>query len=665
MKARLPSLAFGVAASLLLSACGGGGGSAPSSGPLPSTGSGGTVGTQPQGSAPATFALSIQQYTPVHTSGKQRRTAFVSPATAQISLKVVSVDGVAQTGSAMTFAVSPSSPNCAGVSGVVTCNLSATVPIGNDVLSASTLDANGVSLGSSTITASVAQNATNRIALAIGGQIANLQLYLSTNHFTPGTPANASVIVVPLDQSGAEIVNPGNYSPAIAVTSSSTAGGHLSLLTDGANTGQSGSLNSPNDQVVVAYDGGGTSGSSTITANAGGGITASKSVNISSPGLGATPSGPQRVSSDGFIFTSPGQTGTITVSGGTPPYTITSSDSSLATITGTTPGPYTIAASGYGLSGSETVTVTDNVNATSTIPVTFIVAPVVLAFGTCGGTTCTSSGATYTIPLSGPAGALSPTTVNASGGTGTFTYFFISSGTTTSPYMTVSQTGSTFTITPSGFGNDAMIVSSGNQSTYYAITASADAFGQTLPRAIGLLIEGSVGKFYSATLPATVTNVTSSHVISGFVFNAGGPSISATPQTTDVSTGVFTFSNGFGTTSVPYTIFGVSFLTYTGTGVASSSEQTTPGAAPGADEQFPNVGLQDTVTVSGYSGTLSATSSNTGIVTASVAGNHVTVSSAGAGTAAITLTDGSGASATYPVSVTTTTIPIAGTTRRP
>jgi large repetitive protein len=662
MNARLQSLgfAFGTALALAsLSACGGGGGSAPS-GSLPSTGNTGTAA--PQGTANAAITLSLQQYSPLSTAAVKRRAAFVSPATAQISLTVVSVNGAAVSGSPTTFPVSPSSPGCAGASGVVTCTLNANIPIGSDVLQASTLDANGHSLGSSTITATITQNATNAIALAIGGQIASLQMYLSRSSFSSGTAATSNVIVVPLDQSGAEIVNPGNYNPSIAVTSSNSVSGHVSLITDGTNTGQSATIVSPNDQIVVNYDGVATSGSSTITANAGGGITASRTVSVSSPGLSASPSGAQFVSSSSYVFTTAGQTGTITVSGGTAPYTVVSSDTGVATISGT--GPYTVTAQGYGAAGTSTITVTDSASAHTTIPVTFLAPSVLLTPSTCGGTSCTSSSVSYTVPIGGPTSALAPTIITAGGGTGTYGYFFISTGTTTSQYATVAQAGSTFTITPSGFGNDAIIVTSGNQTGYYAINASANAFGATLPTAIGMLYEssGAGAKFYSATLPNAVTGVTPSPLISGFIFNAGSPpTISATP--TAPGNGTMAFSSGFGTpTSIPYTVFGLSFASYEGGGFTQTGETATP-----ADEAFTAPGESEILTVSGLTANfnLSAQSANSNVVTASAAANHVTVTAVNAGTTTVLLTDtGNGATVTYTVSVTQTLIPVTNVTRQ-
>jgi hypothetical protein len=670
MFARLRSLAFciGLAANAIaLNACGGGGGgSAPAGGALPSNGGGSGTGTVPQGSATATFAVNLQQYTPVNTAAKRRQIAFISPATAQISLRIVSVNGVAATGSPMTFGVSPNSPNCAGSNGIVSCNLAATIPIGNDVLTAGTLDVNGRSLGSSTITANVQQNATNVIALAVGGEIANLQIYLSQNHFVPGTPLNSNVIVVPLDQSGAEIVNPGNYNPAIIVTSSSSAGGHISLITDGTNTGQTSTLNSPNDQVVVAYDGGGVSGTSTIKAAAGSGITASKNVSINAAGLSASPSGAQLVSSISYIFTAAGQMGTLATSGGTPPYTVTSSDATLATVApGTGTGPFTITAVGYGLAGSATITVTDSALAQTTIPVTFIAPAITLTPpGVCPASSCTATGVAYTIPITGPAGPLPPTTITASGGTGTYTYFFISSGATTSAYVNVSQVGGQFTITPSGLGNDALVISSGNQTKYYAITASADAFGASLPAAIGMIVE-TVGKTYTLTLPPTVTGYGTgpNPAIAGEIFNPGTPpSIDALPAT--AAHGTFTFTNNFGANNVvPYTVFGLSFPSYAGGGASMNSEQSIP-----ADEAFTGTGAGESeiVSVSGLAGNVTAQSSNTAVVSITApTPTTFTTNAVGTGTATITVTDtGTGASATYTVSVTTTTIPVTGLHRQ-
>jgi hypothetical protein len=669
MSARLHSyvLCLGAAAAIaLLSACGGGGGGTSSSA-LPTTGSGSGSTTTSTASAAATIALTLQQYTPVQTSQTHRRAAFISPATAQISLALSSVNGVATTGSATTYAVGANAPNCTSANGIVSCNLTANLPVGTDTLTATTLNASGASLGSSTIAATVVQNAANDIALAICPPIASLQLYLSHSSLASGTSGSTNVIVVPLDQSGAEIVNPGNYSPAITVTSSSTLSGHLSLVTDGTTTGQTATIASPNDQVVVSYDGVVTSGSTNITASAGSGITATHTFSITTVGLGASASGTQY--SQGiseYVFTATGQYGTIAVSGGTSPYTVTSSNTTVATVSGGS-GSYTVTAVGYGSSGTATITVQDSASSQTTIPVTFIAPAVSLAVSTCGsGATCNASSVYYPVPQGGPTSALPSTTLGASGGINTYSFYFASTGTTVSAYATAVQNGNAFTITPTGFGNDAIIVSSGNQIAYYGISASANVFQQSIPSGVGMLYE-QVGKYYSATLPSFVTNVVeeTGPTNDSFVFSPIGPTIAATPQA--AGHGTLRFSNSTSYVDVPRTIFGLTFSSYQGAGASSSTEQTTPGGSPGADEQFTAVGQTDTVSVAGTSGNLvSATSGNTGIVTVSASATHVTVTAVGAGTTTITLTDvDNGVTASYPVSVTSTTIPITSGSRTP
>ena len=181
----LPLVSVGLAFSL--AACGGGGGSSATPAVGGSTTGGGSTTTS--GTTTAKFAVSLQQYAPVQTSSTKRRAAFISPATAQISFALVSVNGVAQSGAAQTFAVGPTAPNCASVSGIVTCTLSATLPLGTDVIAASTLKADNTVLGTSQITATVVQNSSNPIALAVGGTIASVEIFLSKHTFTPGSAA--------------------------------------------------------------------------------------------------------------------------------------------------------------------------------------------------------------------------------------------------------------------------------------------------------------------------------------------------------------------------------------------------------------------------------------------------------------------------------------------
>lgn len=635
-----------------LSGCGGG--SAPSAGVAPQAAPTSSASTTTTQSVSATFAVTLQQYTPVALAARHRRPAFVSPATASLSFTLVSVNGQPSTGSTNAFAVGPSAPNCSAAGGAVSCNFAVSVPVGNDVLQAQTLDTHGTVLGSSLVTAAIVQNATNRVPLAIGGSIAALQIFLSQTRFTPGTPADSLVVVVPLDSSGAEIVNPGNYSPAITVTSS-YVGTSLSLITDGTNTGRNGTLNSPSDQVVLAYDGVATSGSTTITANAGSGITASAGASINAPGLSLAPGGANVVAaSTSFVFSAGGQAGTVIASGGTGPYTIATSDATVATVSGTSPN-FTVSAVGYGTTGTATVTVTDSAAGMRTIPVTFIAPPIVIALNSCGTqAACTTSAITFPQTPPGGVTANETGTIGLSGGVGTYSLFFASSGTTTSTYAVAAQAGNSITITPTGSGNDALVITSGNETAVYAIITGS-TFAASLPVAFGI----NNAAAFSENLPATVTAgsiLTGAPHLSSLTVVPGNPaSVSIAPSFP--GTGTIQFDDAAGDTGViPFTVFGISFATYAGSAVGAN-----------AAEAFTAIGETDAVTVTGAAGSLTATSANAGIVTVSAVtfNQDFTVTAVGTGTTTIALNDaGTGATCAYTVSVTTTTVPISSVGRQ-
>jgi hypothetical protein len=660
-----------IAACGLLSACGGGGGGSATS---PSISSGGSGSTSKSTSvAPATFSVSFQQYTPVQTSSV-RRAQFVSPATQSVVLNLVSVNGATPASAVSTTVnIGSTTSGCSTVGAKVTCSATFNAPVGNDVLSAASFsgpNGTGTQLGTATVPTTVQSNATNVVALSIGGIIANLQMFLTQSSFTVGTAGKGLIVIVPLDASGAQIVNPGNYSPSIAVTTTDTSGA-FSLILDGTSSGTSATVQSPSDQVVLSYSGA-SAESINITATAGTGISASVNANanaVSAPGLGSSISGNTSSTPNHFQFTALGQTGTLTVSGGTPPYTVISSDPTVASVSGSA-GTYTITATGYGSSGLGTATLTISDSATPT-PATRTESVTVLptAIGatvTNSGSlaTCTTTGATFPqTPVGGVNTALETCSVSLSGGNGIFTDYFATTGTSSSVYANATLTGSALTVTPTGNGNDTLIVQSGAQTFVYPIVTGSP-FAASLPKAEGLLVENGTGKNFNLTLPGTVTSVTQTSGLTdnNLVFSA--PDLSATPMTGGIGNWKMTdASNDVG--NVPWTVFQLVFGTYAGPGASSAGETYN---APGADEAFTGNSETDNVIVIGVSGTLTVTSSNPNLVSVSGVTNttfNVTSAASGNGFATITLTDsGTGASATYSVSVTTTTIPIASHDRR-
>ncbi len=660
----MPRLIFAVlSAALAFSACGGGGGGSSTAGSVTPGGGSTGGGGNPQTLAPASIAVSFLQYTPVQTASK-RRAAFVSPATQSIGIAVLVANGTTVANPAVTkFSVGATASGCSASGATVSCTESIDAPVGSDVLAITSYDANGNALGTTQAPVTIVQNSTNRIPLSIGGTIANLEIFLANPNFTVGTAGTSLVVIVPLDASGAVIVNPGDYNPSIAVTSSNTSG-HFSLILDGTASGTSATVASPNDQVALAYDGGGTTSLSTTVTAAAGSIVASASAHAgvqSGPSLGGTSSGTgfTPAAPDQFIFTALNQTGAIAVSGGTPPYTIVSSSPSIASTSGTSPS-FSITSVGV---GSATVTVNDSASPANhfTVPVTVLAPPIAVTVNSCGSqATCTTTGITF--PQGTPNGNETGT-IALGGGTGAYTYYFGISGTTTSVYANVSQAGNLLTITPTGSGNDVLVIQSGSQSAIYTITTGSP-FAASLPAAAGLLVEDGVGKNFSLTLPATVTSVTQTSGLTdnNLVFSA--PVLTATPMTG--GTGNWQMTDAAADVgNVPWTVFQLTFSTYAGLGAASASETYN---APGADEAFTGNSQTDSVTVAGVGGTLTATSSNPNLVGVTVnSSTSLTVTSAatGNGFATITLKDSAtGGSAAYSVSVTTTTIPISSRDRR-
>jgi hypothetical protein len=671
----------------LFSACGGGGGGGGASvSPPTKVGSNATAGP----SAAATLSVSFQQYTPVQTSSTKRAPKFVSPATQSIGIAVLAANGTTITNPvATTFNVSPAATGCTTSAGTVTCTASIDAPVGSDVLAITSYagqNGTGTALGTTQAPATIVQNSTNRIPLSIGGTIANLELFLAnpTNstspNFTLGTASTSLVVIVPLDASGAVIVNPGDYNPAIALTLSTTDSGAFSLVLDGTPSGSSATVASPNDQAVLAYNGSGTGSiSTTVTASAGT-IAASGSISASAASTGnfhgtGSGTGFTAATPDQFIFTAAGQSGTLAVSGGIPPYTIVTSSPSIASVAGTSP-TFTVSAVGV---GSATLTVTDSASTPNhfTYPVTVDAPPISIGIASCGtSASCTSTKMTFPQYTSSGVTPQETGTIALEGGTGTYTYYFASSGTTTSSYVNVAQSGNMLTITPTGDGNETLVITSGAQTAVYPIvTSTASPLAALLPTAMGLVImenTGGVPKTFSLTLPSSVTSFTQTGgaTDNNFAGPPGQPGLfTSTPMTPGNGSVQFADASG-NVANVLYTIFGVTFSSCT---VNASTVSCAHGGAsnpldlplPSPQDEQMNLGETDAVTITGMAGTLSATTGNTTIVTASASGSTVTVNAVGVGATIVSISDSAtGATATYTVSVTSTTIPVASRSRQ-
>ena len=227
---------------LALAACGGGGGGRS---PLPG---GGTTQNRP---SQAMFTIAI----PV-----QRSTNYVSPNTQSLT---IAVNGAAPS---VTQNVTASSTGCTTSGGTITCSVSVTAPVGNDtfeVVLYSGTNASGSKLAGGSVTANVTQSPTS-VPITLDGVVDSVTISLANSMPYAGSAASIPVTITAKDASGATIISPGGYAPAIALTDSDTSG-HTSLSPS--------TVTDPTTAVTLNYDGSAAIASATISATAAGSIT--------------------------------------------------------------------------------------------------------------------------------------------------------------------------------------------------------------------------------------------------------------------------------------------------------------------------------------------------------------------------------------------------------
>jgi len=188
---------------LTLASCGGGG-SAPNAavGPAGPGLSGSTADVRvivnvPRGAAP---------------SGSSRKPQYVSQGTASISATV--------------GGITTSAP-C--VAPATTCSVDIAAPLGSDTFSISLFDSSLVLLSTGATTATIVPNIVNTIPVTFDGVVSTLNVTLSPGSITVGAAASTTVSIVAKDPDGFTIIQPGNYTQPIVVTSSPTLPAGLSF----------------------------------------------------------------------------------------------------------------------------------------------------------------------------------------------------------------------------------------------------------------------------------------------------------------------------------------------------------------------------------------------------------------------------------------------------
>lgn len=208
-----------------------------------------TVSSSAGGSATVTFTVN---------SGSLTVSQFVSPNAASISITVVSVNG-----SPPTAAQAPVNPtsialssaaggNCVVSGSGKTCAVPLPVPTGAVTYQFQFKDATARVLARSTATVTVVAGAGNQnFPAVVNGVVASVTVTLPATH--AGTAFSGPITVQAFDASGALIVGSAAYANAFTLTDSD-ASAHTSLTNNGV-TAKTVTVLSPNDVVILNYDG--------------------------------------------------------------------------------------------------------------------------------------------------------------------------------------------------------------------------------------------------------------------------------------------------------------------------------------------------------------------------------------------------------------------------
>jgi hypothetical protein len=288
--------------------------------------SGGGSGTSTPVTAPTTSPLegltgTLTLTVPRNTDSAHRSPRFVSPNSAFIVVTVKTVNGQPPTATQVpvnptTTALSTGSGgNCVVAPSGEVCTIKIPAPTGTVVYQFDLLDSANHKLATNTVTFTILAGSTNpNLSAQLDGIVATVTVI--TPHLQPGTAFSGPITVNAFDASGALIVGPAPYAYPFTLTDTDTST-HTSLTNNGV-TGKTVTVVSPNDVVILNYDG----------------------ANIPSFSITVTTvNGPQPISGGGNVQVGTNPTPTPTPSP-TPTATPTASPTPTATPTGApTPTP--------------------------------------------------------------------------------------------------------------------------------------------------------------------------------------------------------------------------------------------------------------------------------------------------------------------------------------
>ncbi len=247
--------ALAVASILVLAGCGGGGGGSSATPPAPAPSpTAKAPGPQPAGKA--TLTIAIPRVVPAASARAPR---YVSPNTTAIDVTVNSVDGNTTLPAGVprdTVTQLSTAPggNCTVGSAGETCTIAISAPAGSVSYSFTLLDNASPTphqLATNTLTYAIAPGSTPNLQAPLDGIVASVQI--TAPAFSAGTSYSGPLVVTAYDASGAQITGSQPYWKPFDLTDGDGSGN--TSLTANGRTGSTVTLGTPNDGVIINYNG--------------------------------------------------------------------------------------------------------------------------------------------------------------------------------------------------------------------------------------------------------------------------------------------------------------------------------------------------------------------------------------------------------------------------
>ncbi len=245
--------AMAVASLVLLASCGGGGGSAPApqQPPVQAT----PAAMVPAGAGSARLTLDV----PRGGASAQRSPRYVSPNSVKLVVTVLTVNGNPPSATQVPPALNPSTfalttapgGNCTTSPSGETCTVTIPAPTGQVTYRFDVFDIANNELSTNTLTYTIAAGSAPNLQAQLNGIVSTVTVTAPT--LNAGTSFSGPISVQAFDASGALIVGPAPYNNPFTLTDNDASG--ATSLTDGGTTGLVVTVGSPNDVVILNFDG--------------------------------------------------------------------------------------------------------------------------------------------------------------------------------------------------------------------------------------------------------------------------------------------------------------------------------------------------------------------------------------------------------------------------